>query len=247
MIQDLIDDLGLSEGDTRRINCPHCSGFKTFTISILDGVAVWNCYKASCPSKGAAKQTLSKDAIVNRVVPLVKINRSNVYKIPDSFSSFFPDKMVRYMDKNNVTKSWRKNDVELFHDVLQDRAVFAIKKDGIIIDAIGRALKYGTKWHRYGDTNEPFLAGTGDDLYLVEDAASACAVSSYGVGMALLGTNLTDRALEIAKQYPRCIVCLDKDASKKALTLTVRLKQFTSTTMRLLEFDPKEYPEGVLA
>ena len=76
MIQDLIDDLGLSDGETRRINCPHCSGFKTFTISILDGVAVWNCYKASCPSKGAAKQTLSKDAIVNRIVPLVKINRS---------------------------------------------------------------------------------------------------------------------------------------------------------------------------
>ena len=91
------------------------------------------------------------------------------------------------------------------------------------------------------------MAGTGDDLYLVEDAASACAVSSFGVGMALLGTNLTDRALEIAKQYPRCIVCLDKDASKKALSLTVRLKQFTKTTMRLLEFDPKEYPEGVLA
>ena len=57
MIQDLIDDLGLSDGETRRINCPHCSGFKTFTISILEGVAVWNCYKASCPSKGAAKQT----------------------------------------------------------------------------------------------------------------------------------------------------------------------------------------------
>ena len=55
--------------------------------------------------------------------------------------------------------------------------------------------------------------------------ASACAVSSYGTGMALLGTNLTDRALEIAKQYPRCIVCLDKDASKKALTLTVSLPQ----------------------
>ena len=40
------------------------------------------------------------------------------------------------MDKNNVTKSWRDNDVELFHDVLQDRAVFAIKKDGIIVDAL---------------------------------------------------------------------------------------------------------------
>ena len=247
MIQDLIDDLGLSEGETRRIDCPTCAGIKTFTISMVEGAAVWNCYKASCPTKGATRVSLSRDAIINRVVPLVKINTSNVYKIPDSFSSFFPDKMIKYMDKNNITKAWRDSEVELFHDVLQDRAVFAIKKDGIIVDAIGRALKFGRKWHRYGDTNEPFVCGSGDDLYLVEDAASACAIASYGTAMALLGTNLTDRALEIAKEYPRCIVCLDKDASKKALTLTVRLKQFTNTTMRLLEFDPKEYPEGVLA
>jgi len=64
--------------------------------------------------------------------------------------------------------------------------------------------------------------------------------------MALLGTSLTDRALEVAKGYSRCVVCLDKDASKKALSLTMRLKQYTETTMRLLNADPKEYPEGVL-
>ena len=43
MIQDLIDDLGLSEGETRRIDCPTCAGIKTFTISMVEGAAVWNC------------------------------------------------------------------------------------------------------------------------------------------------------------------------------------------------------------
>ena len=65
--------------------------------------------------------------------------------------------------------------------------------------------------------------------------------------MALLGTNLSDRAVDIAKGYSNCVICLDKDASRKALSLTKRLKQFTDTTMRILKHDPKEYPEGVLA
>jgi len=64
--------------------------------------------------------------------------------------------------------------------------------------------------------------------------------------MALLGTDLSDRAIGIAKGYSNCVICLDKDASRKALSLTKRLKQFTETTMKVLKYDPKEYPQGVL-
>ena len=151
------------------------------------------------------------------------------------------------MDKNNVTKAWREGRVELFHDVVQNRAVFTIASAGKAVDAVGRALGRGMKWYKYENTGEPFIAGYGETLYIVEDAASACAISHYGTAMALLGTNLSDRAMNIAKGYSNCVICLDKDASRKALSLTKRLKQFTDTTMRILKHDPKEYPEGVLA
>lgn len=249
MIKELIDDLYLSNGDTKRINCPNCAGFKTFTITSVDGLIVWNCYKASCNAKGATPAVMTRDTLVARITkPLELVERRVVpLVVPSHFSSFFPEKMVKYMDKNNVTTAWKEGRVELFHDVVQDRAVFTIVAGGKAIDAVGRALRWGTKWHKYENTGEPFIAGYGDTLYIVEDAASACAISHYGTAMALLGTNLSERAIDIAKGYNKCVVCLDKDASRKALSLTMRLKQFTDTTMRVLQYDPKEYPEGVLA
>ena len=248
MIQELIKSLMLSEGDTKRINCPVCAGSYTFTLSIKDGRAIWNCYKAACHARGAAPVTLSRSDIGTRLAKSYQLTKQTnlIYDKPSHFSSYFPTKMERYLEDNNVTTSWREGRVDLYHDVVQDRCVYLIKVAGKPVDAVGRALGWGTKWHRYKGTGEPFLAGTGDVLYIVEDAASACAVSQYGVGMALLGTSLTDRALEIAKTYDSCVVCLDKDASKKSLVLTRRLKQYTHATMRLLQRDPKEYPEGVL-
>jgi hypothetical protein len=249
MIQDLINDLFLTDGETKRINCPNCGGYKTFTITSKDGLVVWNCYKASCNAKGATPVSMSKDALITRITKPKDLTDKRVVPlvVPSHFSSYFPERMVRYMDKNNVTKAWREGRVELFHDVIQNRAVFTIASAGRAVDAVGRALGKGMKWYKYENTGEPFIAGYGETLYIVEDAASACAISHYGTAMALLGTDLSDRAMNIAKGYSNCVICLDKDASKKALSLTKRLKQFTDTTMRILKHDPKEYPEGVLA
>jgi len=247
MIEDMITSMMLTEGDTKRLDCPHCGGRNTFTLSIREGKALWNCYKASCRARGATGVRSSRSDLIKRIQRTSLTSEKNmIYEKPPHFSTYFPEKMVKYMDRNHVTQAYREGLVELYHDILQDRCVFVIKASEKPVDAVGRALGRGTKWHRYSGTREPFLCGYGDLLYIVEDAASACAVSQYGVGMALLGTSLTDRALEVAKGYSRCVVCLDKDASTKALSLTVRLKQYTETTMRLLNADPKEYPEGVL-
>ena len=67
MIQDLINDLFLTDGETKRINCPSCGGYKTFTITSKDGLVVWNCYKASCNAKGATPVSMSRDALITRI------------------------------------------------------------------------------------------------------------------------------------------------------------------------------------
>ena len=46
--------------------------------------------------------------------------------------------------------------------------------------------------------------------------------------------------------YPYVVVCLDKDASAKAIQMKNRIGQFTKAEVRLLDVDPKEKPEGVL-
>jgi DNA primase len=85
-----------------------------------------------------------------------------------------------------------------------------------------------------------------DHAIIVEDAASAAAVSKYGTGIALLGTHLTDEALEVIATYRSVTVALDRDATNKALHLTKRIKQFTTATMKILKDDPKVYPRGVI-
>jgi len=244
MIKDLIDDLILKNGETKRMNCPACGGINTFTVTKNSGSFLWNCYKASCNIKGVTGAPFSREEFARRMEPEKKVDR---FDIPDSFTLNFPDRMIKYMETNNVLDAWKDNRVELYHDVVQNRAVFMIKSSGKTIDAVGRALARGIKWHRYGKSKQPFVVKTDlDHAIIVEDAASAAAVSKYGTGIALLGTHLTDEALEIIATYRSVTVALDRDATNKALHLTKRIKQFTTATMKILKDDPKVYPRGVI-
>ena len=244
MIRDLIDDLILKNGETRRMDCPACGGKNTFTVTKNSGSVLWNCYKASCNIKGATGTAFSREEFARRMEPEKSVER---FTIPDSFTLNFPDRMIKYMTTNHVLDAWKDNRVEMYHDVVQNRAVFIIKSSGQTIDAVGRALSRGIKWHRYGKSKQPFVVKTDTShAIVVEDAASAAAVSEYGTGIALLGTHLTDEALDVITGYRSVTVALDRDAINKALHLTKRIKQFTTATMKILKDDPKVYPRGVI-
>ena len=43
-----INDFDIANGETKRMNCPECGGYKTFTVTNNMGSIVWNCYKVSC-------------------------------------------------------------------------------------------------------------------------------------------------------------------------------------------------------
>ena len=80
-----------------------------------------------------------------------------------------------------------------------------------MVDAVGRTLgDLGVNGIGYGNSGLPFICGNSETCYVVEDCASAVAVSQYGTGLALLGTNLSDSILDIVVNYPRVIVCLDR-------------------------------------
>tara|TARA_Y100000114_G_scaffold104381_1_gene97617 strand:- start:182 stop:919 length:738 start_codon:yes stop_codon:yes gene_type:complete len=244
MIRELIDDLMLKVGETKRMDCPECGGKNTFTVTKNSGSVLWNCYKASCNIRGATGAVLSRDEFARRMEPEKPVDK---FEIPESFSMNFSDQMVKYLANNNVFDAWKNNRVDLYHDVTQNRAVFIIKSSGQAIDAVGRALGRGVKWHRYGKSKKPFVVKTDvNHAFVVEDAASAAAVSEFGTGIALLGTHLTDEALEVIAEFRSVTVALDRDAMNKALHLTRRLKQFTTATMKILKEDPKLYPRGVI-
>src|SRR5210317_2383440 len=51
-IYNIISDIDVPNGHTKRMDCPNCGGAKTFTVTNNMGSLVWNCYKASCGIKG---------------------------------------------------------------------------------------------------------------------------------------------------------------------------------------------------
>ena len=62
-IKEYVEDLDLKLGYSKRMNCPNCNGYKTFTVTNNMGSLLWNCYKASCSVKGNTRVRLSVDDI----------------------------------------------------------------------------------------------------------------------------------------------------------------------------------------
>ena len=96
----------------------------------------------------------------------------------------------------------------------------------------------------YGNKNYPFICGDSDIGVLVEDCASACAVSHIYSGIALMGTSLPDSYIPILKKkFKKIIVALDRDATIKAFDISNQLRYFKETEVKILEDDLKYYNE----
>ena len=113
-----------------------------------------------------------------------------------------------------------------------------------IYGAIGRGLNSQVypKWFIYGDKQYPFICGQSDIGVLVEDCASACAVSHAYSGIALMGTSLPDSYISIIKKrFTKLIVALDRDATIKAFDISNKLRYYIDTKVKILEDDLKYY------
>ena len=94
----------------------------------------------------------------------------------------------------------------------------------------------------YGDKSYPFMCGKSDTAIIVEDCASACAVSEQYCGVALMGTSLPDSYIPVLKKkFKKIIVALDRDATVKAFDISSQLRYYVDTQVKILEEDLKYY------
>ena len=241
MISDTINKLDLQIGDTVRMDCPKCNGRNTFTVTNQLGNLVYNCYKASCNSKGSYKRNFN----VNEALDYYK--SLNSLKVSQTTNTFIvPDHILFNDDRVNDFKSkWGIQD-NLGYDLKQNRAVFYIKRSNVIVDAVGRSLDSRLpKWLRYGSSNLPYEIGCGTIAVVVEDCISANTVAIINkelTGLALLGTNMTEETHNRLKEFDRVIVALDPDATVKTLHIAAKLRQGSkSVTSLKLQDDIKYY------
>ena len=151
------------------------------------GSLVWNCYKASCNVKGGTRVHLSIDDI--------RDGFAGAEKYAEDF--VMPEYVVPFKGQRELTRftaEYGIDEWELFYDVKDNRAVFPVRHDGVIVDATGRSLsKRLPKWKKYGKSGLPFTAGWVVKWLFVEDCVSATVVGySSFVGVALLGTSLQE-------------------------------------------------------
>ena len=234
-IHDIINDIHITVGETKRMNCPTCGGYNTFTITNNMGSLVWNCYKASCNIKGTTRKRMSVDEIKS----VHNFKKDNEFVLPEYVVQSNDNYILKWFYDRNIDS----NTVEFFHDVKENRVVFPIHQKGKTVDAIGRSLgKRLPKWRKYGSSGLPFTFGCGSVAVVVEDCLSAlCIGSEVYVGVAVLGTTLTDIHKRYLSQFSTTIIALDPDALPKTMQFAKELRGHVNTVKVLRLTDDLKY------
>ena len=248
---EILKAIRISEGESKTIDCPFCYGKKKFSITNKDGTLLWNCYKASCSIKGAYRKGMSLSLIKNRVgVPKestsdyirreIKERGLTTRPLPDMLSQPKNHTFVmNYLDENGCTSAYQQGLIKILYAPADNRCLFLMNDNK---GAVGRSMNGATpKWMSYGDTTGVLTVGSSKIGVIVEDAPSACAVSSTGMytGIAILGTNLSTKQKQTLKSYDNIIICLDNDAKGKAIKLLRQLQGLVECTVRFITKDLK--------
>ena len=242
-----VEGLDIVPNTKYRSDCPVCAKKNTFSVTDSGMQRVWFCFHADCNVSGRTGVTLSRMAastVFERSAALVPPSRtSNTYEIPDTFVSVSRRvEAESYLRKYNAYDAYLSGSADIRYDVRMNRVVFLVQDGRRVVDAVGRSLDgRGPKWYRYGSSNSPFICGENSSVaVVVEDCVSACAVHNlHATGIALMGTNLLTKHIEVLKQYNRVFVALDKDATDKAITMVRTLHSHVPTRLMVLHTDLK--------
>ena len=238
-ILSIINDLSLTNGETRRMTCPVCNTKNTFTVTNNMGSIVWNCYKASCTAGGGTRTSMTAQDI--------RKSLGHVAEETHAVTFYTPVWFVRDYNKiASFCNQWQLDaqDLGLLYDVREHRVVFPVVHKGVTVDATGRSLGNRIpKWKRYGKSVLPYCSGRGKTAVVVEDCISAAVIGDGGVyvGVAVLGTSLSNGHKEYLSQFSTAIVALDPDALPKTLQFAKELRSYVDNVKVLRLTDDIKY------
>lgn len=244
-LKNVLESVNLCEGDSERMNCPSCGGYRTFTISKRMGSLLWNCYKASCDCSGKSSARLTSQDIRTR---LALSRGEGVADKPVPFT--VPEHVVKRSTPllDQYVQEYRLQDADVHLDIVENRAVFLIRdlETDEVLGAVGRSLIGDVpKWKRYDKCRDlMYFTNTNKECgILVEDCLSAVACENAGyTGIALLGTTMHESRIVDLMPFKEIVICLDKDASLKSLKIKKMLDAYVNCRVVLLTDDLKYFP-----
>ena len=241
-----VEELTLQPFGSLRLDCPVCQKKNTFSVRDNGYERMYNCFYASCDTKGRTGKRLTTSnatSVLQPTKPTLKPKPKDVpFEIPDTFVPLTRNqKALDYVRSVNSYRAYLDNRAEIMYDIRQDRVVFLVKEDKKIVDAVGKSLtNRKPKWYRYGKSNSGFhIDSESASVFVVEDCPSACSIYGYVSSIALLGTNLLQSHINVLKQYKKVVVALDKDATAKAVELSRKISQFVNCSVAFLPEDLK--------
>lgn len=245
-IYNILSDINIPIGKSIRLDCPNCTGTNTLSITRFIDCYKYYCFHSDCSRGGVLKDGLnakSFESISIQKEQPVGLEIDKQYWRRDNFPTHVHD----YLIKNHCVSAWMERKADIRYDYKRDRVVFVIRDKNKIVDAAGRYLGSMSsipKWYRYSNSDTPYICGDSSVAVLVEDCASATAVSSCITGVAALGTSLTDGTISRLSNYKKVFVALDKDATNKSIDMIQRLMwSVDEVDMVVLERDLKHLDE----
>ena len=248
-IKNYVGNLHIVHNGRYRGDCPLCGRVNTFSVTDTGFERLWYCFHADCHAKGSTGVQLTKEnSKVAFKEKITSIETSDEFEIPNTFVSLSRSKQAEeYVKKVGSYEAYLSGLTDIRYDLQQDRVVYLVKSisNGRVVDATGRALtNRKPKWRRYGGNKSPFICGTTDNVFVVEDCPSACSVSELTTGLALMGTTLLDEHIDVIKNYKKVYIALDKDATGKAVLLMKKLRNYVPTKLIVLNKDFKDMQIG---
>ena len=236
-IYNIVSDMNVPVGSTVRTKCPSC-GQRTFTVTNNMGSLVWNCFRMSCDLKGGTRVRMTVDDIRTQLSDAERFAGAE-FDVPEYLVPANHDVITWASDTYGLDAA----ELGLLYDVREHRAVFPIMHEGKIVDATGRALgKRLPKWRRYGKSGLPYAHGCGKVAVVVEDCVSAAVVGGGNfVGIAVLGTSLSDAHKKYLAQFSTAVIALDPDAVRKTLLMAKELRGHVDDVRVLYLTDDLKY------
>lgn len=242
---DIIQELISAYPNQTRHTCFGCRRYNSLAIYRNDGQIQWTCFGNGCNIRGRQQQHLTIADIQTRRIR--KLEEQEKFILPDYLVSGLNREAVRhYLQSVHCLEAAIEGRIQVRYDPKQNRCVFLIYNDDVLVNATGRALAKGTipKWHIYGHERYPLICGNKDHAVIVEDAASAIRISKWLTGIAILGTDFSLTNISKIKKYKKLMISLDKDALRKVLKMQKELEYFADVTIGLLDEDLKNLDDA---
>ena len=242
-----VDSLDIQPLTSFRSDCPVCGKSNTFSVTDDGLQRLWYCFHADCNVKGRTGIKLTKE-FAGHALTKDKLTKpaptpvlATGFEEPSTFVSLSRNTDAElYVRKVSAYDSYLSGRADIRYDFKRHRVAYMVRDGLKTVDAVGRAIGNAKpKWYRYGKSQVPFTCGNSSTVFVVEDCASACAISNKVTGMALLGTNMLNEHVRRLEKYDRVFIALDKDATDKALDMVRRLHFLVPTFLAVLPTDLK--------